>query len=185
MTPQNQTKFSAFTSRGERLTYGNCLSACIASILDVDIHEVPNLYTLYGITRPQHPSAPNTPYWAEVLNMWLREKHGKQMEILTPLAYASRVQRDKDTPRTAIVKGISHRDKPHCCIYTLGMLVWDPHPAREGLKEIKEIYVIGEPKDKVITGDAENLPELKTIVREYDPWQRVIERRDRNLKDNA
>jgi len=61
MTPTNQTKFSAFTSKGERITYGNCLVACIASVLDVDIHEVPNLYTLYGITRPQHPDEKPTP----------------------------------------------------------------------------------------------------------------------------
>ena len=142
MTPTNQTKFSAFTSKGERITYGNCLVACIASVLDVDIHEVPNLYTLYGITRPQHPDEKPTPYWAEVLNTWMREKHGKQLEIIPELAYASRVAKDPKYPRTAIVKGMSHRDKPHCCIYHLSTLVWDPHPSREGLKEMKHVYVI-------------------------------------------
>ena len=142
MTPTNQTKFSAFTSKGERITYGNCLVACIASVLDVDIHEVPNLYTLYGITRPQPPDAVDTPYWAEVLNVWMREKHGKELEIMTALAYASRVTKDANYPRTAIVKGMSHRDKPHCCIYHLSTLIWDPHPSREGLKETKHVYVI-------------------------------------------
>jgi len=142
MTPTNQTKFSAFTSKGERITYGNCLVACIASVLDVDIHEVPNLYTLYGITRPQHPYEKPTPYWAEVLNTWMREKHGKQLEIIPELAYASRVTKDPNYPRTVIVKGMSHRDKPHCCIYHLSTLVWDPHPSREGLKEMKHVYVI-------------------------------------------
>ena len=142
MTPTNQTKFSAFTSKGERITYGNCLVACIASVLDVDIHEVPNLYTLYGITRPQPPDAVDTPYWAEVLNTWMREKHGKELEIMTDIAYASRVTKDPNYPRTAIVKGMSHRDKPHCCIYHLSTLIWDPHPSREGLKETKHVYVI-------------------------------------------
>lgn len=142
MTPTNQTKFSAFTSKGERITYGNCLVACIASVLDVDIHEVPNLYTLYGITRPQPPDAVDTPYWAEVLNTWMRENHGKELEIMTAIAYASRVTKDANYPRTAIVKGMSHRDKPHCCIYHLSTLIWDPHPSREGLKEMKHVYVI-------------------------------------------
>jgi hypothetical protein len=142
MTPTNQTRFSAFTSKGERITYGNCLVACIASVLDVDIHEVPNLYTLYGITRPQPPDAVDTPYWAEVLNMWMRDKHGKELEIMTAIAYASRVTKDPNYPRTAIVKGMSHRDKPHCCIYHLSTLIWDPHPSREGLKEMKHVYVI-------------------------------------------
>lgn len=175
MTPTNQTKFSAFTSKGERITYGNCLVACIASVLDVDIHEVPNLYTLYGITRPQHPYEKPTPYWAEVLNTWMREKHGKQLEIIPELAYASRVAKDPKYPRTAIVKGMSHRDKPHCCIYHLSTLVWDPHPSREGLKEMKHVYVIKtladakvkkERESNTITGDVKDVPENLSFIKD-------------------
>jgi hypothetical protein len=182
MTPTNQTKFSAFTSKGERITYGNCLVACIASVLDVDIHEVPNLYTLYGITRPQHPYEKPTPYWAEVLNTWMREKHGKQLEIIPELAYASRVTKDPNYPRTVIVKGMSHRDKPHCCIYHLSTLVWDPHPSREGLKEMKHVYVIKtladakvkeeveqiqkERESNTITGDVKDVPENLSFIKD-------------------
>ena len=45
----NQTKFSLFCAGGTRLTYGNCLVACIASILDESIDEIPNIYTFYGL----------------------------------------------------------------------------------------------------------------------------------------
>ena len=38
MKPISQTKNSLFFSDGTRLTYGNCLVACIASILEEPIY---------------------------------------------------------------------------------------------------------------------------------------------------
>ena len=52
MTPILQTKFG---------NDGNCLAACIASLLEIDIDSVPN---------------PHSENWQNELNEWLVENHG-------------------------------------------------------------------------------------------------------------
>jgi len=57
----NQTKFSLFYADGSRLNYGNCLIACVASILEERIDEVPNVYTFYGLDDNSIPMEDK--YW--------------------------------------------------------------------------------------------------------------------------
>jgi hypothetical protein len=56
MKPTEQTKFSLFYPDGKRATYGNCLVANIASILELSIHEVPNVYVFYGMEKKETPT---------------------------------------------------------------------------------------------------------------------------------
>jgi hypothetical protein len=126
----SQTKFSLFFSDGTRLTYGNCLVACIASILGEPIDEVPNLYTFYGLDDDQ--------LWFKVINMWLEKKHKK---VLVKHSL------DEETnEQFVIMRGLSMRGKPHTCIFENreGNLVpyFDPHPTTEYLSKQHYYYTI-------------------------------------------
>jgi len=115
-------------SKGDMVVRGNCLAACIASLLEVPITEVPNLETLYAISDT---------YYYEVLWKWLghlgyeisaddRFKcfHGDESKI-----EFKELLKDK----YYLVSGKSPRDVQHICIYQNGKLVHDPHPTREGI----------------------------------------------------
>ena len=130
MKTVSQTKFSLFFSDGTRLTYGNCLVACIASILEEPIDEVPNLYTFYGLDDDQ--------LWFKVINMWLEKKHKKAL-----VKYSL----DEETNEPfVIMRGLSKRGKPHTCIYEnrSNQLVpyFDPHPTSEYLSTEHYYYTI-------------------------------------------
>ena len=130
MKTVSQTKFSLFFSDGTRLTYGNCLVACIASILGEPIDEVPNLYTFYGLDDDQ--------LWFKVINMWLEKKHKK---VLVKHSL------DEETnEQFVIMRGLSMRGKPHTCIFENreGNLVpyFDPHPTTEYLSKQHYYYTI-------------------------------------------
>ena len=75
----NQTKYSLFYSDGTRLTYGNCLIACVASFLDEPIDEVPNVYTFYGLDEKDKTTEDHA--WFKVMNLWLDLKHQKCIKI--------------------------------------------------------------------------------------------------------
>lgn len=132
-----QTKFSIFLAGGKRLTYGNCLVACVASLLDERIDEVPNCYTFYGLADDQHPKG-ETPMWQAVLNLWLTNKHQKIM-----LAHSLTEPTQEEF---VIMRGNSLRGKPHCCIFRQvdGKFIpyFDPHPAAQFLKEEHHYYTI-------------------------------------------
>lgn len=133
-----QNKFSLFYSDGTRLTYGNCLVACVASLLDVAIDEVPNIYTFYGLDDKENKDI-NNHLWFQVLNMWMEKKYNRCL-----------VYNELDTPSSkqyVIMRGLSQRGKPHTCIYTQnsnGELkpFHDPHPTGEFLKKEQYYYTI-------------------------------------------
>ena len=134
MKQTNQTKFSIFFADGRRLTYGNCLVACVASMLDEPIEEVPNFYTFYGLENEES----NEPLWMMVLNLWMKNKHQKKLCINT--------KEDPTQEEYVIMRGKSLRGHPHCCIYRNegGNLVpfFDPHPTSQFLKEQHHYYSI-------------------------------------------
>lgn len=129
MKPTNQTKFSLFYSNGDRMTYGNCLVACIASILEVPIDEVPNVYVFYGIKETDQQ---DQPIWLSVLNDWLMFKHSLKLVKVTKYSELSNGY--------FIARGFSKRNKPHCVVMHKLMPDFDPHPTSEGLKSIDYYY---------------------------------------------
>ncbi len=99
---------------------GNCFSACLASILEISIEEVP---LFLG------------PYWDDFLP-WLKDRG----------LWASLYRRSEGhvPPGYSIAGGPSKRfaGKMHACVAYNGMVVHDPHPSRDGLPYGVEEYVV-------------------------------------------
>ncbi len=137
MKPTNQTKFSIFFIDGRRLSYGNCLVACVASMLDESIEEVPNFYTFYGL-EDRTTKTLGDPMWMRVLNLWMEKKHHQRISIGS--------KDDLPSEEYVIMRGKSLRGNPHCCIYKKEgenlVPFFDPHPTSQFLKETHYYYLI-------------------------------------------
>jgi len=109
--PVDQTKYGRHD--------GNCFSACLASILELSIDEVP---LFLG------------PYWDDFLP-WLAERR---------LAASLYRRNDYIPPGYSIAGGVSKRfgDRMHACVAYAGVVVHDPHPSREGLPSGVLEYVV-------------------------------------------
>ena len=132
-----QTKYSLFYADGIRLTYGNCLIACIASILEEQIDEVPNIYTFYGLDDPENTETENH-LWFKIINLWLEKKH-KKVLIKHKLG-------EETNEEFVIMRGLLMRMKPHTCIYRNenGKLLpyFDPHPTKQYLHQTQFYFTI-------------------------------------------
>jgi hypothetical protein len=126
MKPVYQTKFSLFYSDGKRLTYGNCLIACVASMMDLPIDEVPNVYTFYGLDSEEKIE---DKLWFKTIDLWLERKFNKNLKYNNI--------GDITNQKYVIMRGLSMRSKPHTCIYENNdnQLVpfFDPHQTSEFL----------------------------------------------------
>lgn len=138
MKPVQQTKYSLFYSDGTRMTYGNCLVACVASILNEPIEEVPNIYTFYGLD--ENKENPEESAWFQVLNKWLNMKYDKSFKY-------NKLETPTHQP-FVIMRGLSKRNRPHCVVYSNenGLLRphFDPHPTREYLNSEMYYFTIEE-----------------------------------------
>lgn len=137
------------TSFGDK--QGNCLSACIASLLELAIEDVPNFCVDYG-----------DEHWQDATEEWLRKRG---------LALVS-VQINEEVPPWDfywMAGGKSRRGVYHSVIYRAGELVHDPHPSACGLN--------GDPTDGFVilpidigqwtfTSRRRNMPKIATL--EYD-----------------
>lgn len=98
---------------------GNCFSACLASILEVAIEDVPRFLG---------------PYWDDFLP-WLADRG----------LSASLYRRGDRAPRGfSIAGGPSRRfaGRMHACVAYDGIVVHDPHPSRDGLPSGVTEYVV-------------------------------------------
>ena len=116
MTPVDQSKLHD----PDNGIMGDCWRACVASILDLPLGDVPEL------------ESASDPY--DTLSRWacLRGCYLLGFEPGNPpFGYS-------------IAVGPSPRGKNrfHCCIAKDGEIVFDPHPDRTGLKEIHRFEVI-------------------------------------------
>jgi hypothetical protein len=100
--PVNQTTYGPI--------YGNCISACVASILEIPIETVPFFV--------------DANWWPRFLG-WL-DGYG--------LA-ATEIEAGLPAPGFTIAFGPSTRlpNRGHACVALDGAIVHDPHPSREGL----------------------------------------------------
>jgi hypothetical protein len=106
--------------------FGNCMQACIASYLHIELEEVPHFH---------HDGCAADVFWDRVED-WLDEHN----RLLT---YA------KQGNMFSIASGPSVRGTTHCVIMCDDQLIWDPHPSRAGLvSETHRFYLLHKPVDK-------------------------------------
>lgn len=114
--PQKQNQF------GEQ---GNCLSACLASLLNLPLTEVPNFFE--ACNWDEHKSDLK---WAKAVEKFLADFGLGIMEFSYHPSFSVLLQ------GKYMVSGPSPRGYNHAVIYEKGRLVFDPHPEGGGL--IKE-----------------------------------------------
>ena len=102
---------------------GNCFSACLASLLEIPIEDVPFFLSEPGdVSRFQ---------WAERLDAWL-EPFG-----LYALHFFADPARPGAFPGVLhIMTGMSPRGRPHAVIGKGRFVVHDPHPDKTGLSSL-------------------------------------------------
>jgi len=124
MRPVDQTKFGQ--------PEGNCLAACVASILECRLEDVPDLWE--GEQAGKN--------WLMLLNGWLRERHGLAYFCANPMKPDSGFSAwwfPKDC--YYVVGGKSPREyvpAGHACVGLNGRIVHDPHPSRAGLLAVED-----------------------------------------------
>ena len=125
MTPQKQTILS-----GEGKV-GNCLQACVASLLDLPLDQVPH-FSSYGERWYQHLYR-----FLEGRGYELDYIHGMKQEERWPSDY-------KGIDGYFIVGGESPRGAigGHAVIYFEGEPYFDPHPSNDFILEEHQVYVI-------------------------------------------
>lgn len=127
---------------------GNCLPACVASILELDIAEVPNF------CAGQFDGS-----WLRRMADWLAERGFSAVHVSVgdrdpgathdPEGLAIIAEWLK-TRRVglAIVSGYTARGRSHSTVWRDGDLVHDPHPSQDPLLNVVDIIVIS-PRDPV------------------------------------
>ena len=132
MIPVTQTKVVVTNSKGEKVVNGNCFAACIASLLELPITEVPNVEVFFHM---------ETGYWQDVMDTFLESKgyelasgHQFQCFHFPDLDIPDReklMEELKD--QYYLVYGDSPRGVYHSTIWQNGVMVHDPHPSRDGI----------------------------------------------------
>jgi hypothetical protein len=107
MRPVDQTTYGALD--------GNCFSACVASILELPIEDVPP-FVIYGGD------------WARYFSRWLAARD-------LAMTYYNAMRGDRSPPGFSIAGGPSKRfgGRKHACVALDGIVVHDPHWSRDGL----------------------------------------------------
>jgi hypothetical protein len=98
-----------------RFVVGNCMQACVASVMKMPIEAVPHFAQFL--------------WWPMAMELWLRGFD------LTMKGERTTVIPD----RLCIVGGQSPRGVSHVVVGYGGQVVWDPHPSREGLVSIRDV----------------------------------------------
>lgn len=105
---------------------GNCMSACLASLLGFELSEVPNFFEM----------GRNDTEWWNALRNWLAKCN---VGLINTAMNKGQIARIKGY---FIVGGISAREIPHVVLYKDGKPWFDPHPEQNGLSYIEGIDLI-------------------------------------------
>lgn len=114
---------------------GNCVAACIASLLDVPLDQVPHFVEYgihYGDDDVDKVSNGNA-WWAMMLGyLAARGYWPVELEKVT----------DAEPGEFLLVAGMSTRGALHQVIYRDGQLWHDPHPSRDGVLDVQEVLAL-------------------------------------------
>lgn len=103
---------------------GNCLSACVASILGLSIDEVPNFIALDDVHEEQ---------WADRLDAWLASRGLRAVHVPVDASTAAEL-RGVVPDALYVLCGRSVRDFEHAVVASGECVVHDPHFSRTGLR---------------------------------------------------
>lgn len=127
MIPVMQTKVSTIDGKSK----GNCFEACIASLLEIPIEEVPRFNDMGPIK------------WHIPFHNFLRDKGYQCYGTGRPTTHDLATYPGVDG--YVIVSGKSPREwvkDGHAVIYKNGVLAHDPHPSKEGILTIDSWFLI-------------------------------------------
>jgi len=114
---------------------GDCVPACVASVLEIPISEVPHVCLLYEDE------------WVRHLNDFLRQ-YGVYL-----VSMPANLLEEVAVPLFGyhLMGGPSVRGVKHCVVGKDGRLVHDPHPSRAGLLEIEfyDVFVTTNPSSRI------------------------------------
>lgn len=145
MKPVDQTRFAIELPLSE--APGNCWPACIASILEVPLAEVPDEADFW---KPGMNHRQSWRLYYPAVTKWLRDRGYLIVEVrMKDVCYAGEVW---DVP--SIISGPSPRNSEvnHAVVGCGNAIVHDPHPSRAGLAMIEgkdwwfEFFVPLDPK---------------------------------------
>lgn len=106
---------------------GNCLAACIASIFEYPLQDVPNFCGDYDDNS-----------WFHALNDWLLRQGFVAVMFKTQEAVLDHLWL---RGAFCIVSGTTERGLSHATVWQNEKCVHDPHPSRAGLLEIEDVIV--------------------------------------------
>lgn len=106
---------------------GNCLAACVATFLGVELQQVPH-FIEFGIAWNGED---DRAAWIAMLCGFMAG-HGRWLVELDSLAEA-------DGDEVVFVAGPSPRGVMHQVLYRDGVLWHDPHPSRDGVLEVRHV----------------------------------------------
>lgn len=112
-----QTKFHGETTRG------NCLAACLASLFDVSISDLPKFEDM------------GQEEWINAMLQWVNGR-GYDLEV-----YRSNPGGELARGMHYMAIGFSQRGVRHSVIYRDGFMVHDPHPEGGGLVKVDSYWV--------------------------------------------
>lgn len=97
----------------------DCLVCCLSHILGLPYNTIPHFVRVYESL------------WRPAMDSWLEGFHSIEC-----------VGFDGWYPRKGLylVDGFTERDTPHIVVYSGREMVFDPHPSRSGLSEIRRTY---------------------------------------------
>lgn len=104
---------------------GDCVRASVASLLDLDPHDVPH-FTCQDDTR----------VWPLAIAGFAAE-HGWRI--------SRRAYDGGALPKFGLAIGPSPRGVSHMVVVRDGEMVWDPHPSREGLVDVQQVIEFTRP----------------------------------------
>lgn len=113
--PVSQTKLYS----PDGIHNGNCFAACIASMLDVPLWMVPPFEDMFGRGAE----------WRERAEEWLSRIWSVRLVRTEGHTLGS-------MPMFYIANGPSARGVHHSVIFSEGVLVHDPHPAKSGIESV-------------------------------------------------
>lgn len=137
MIPITQTKVVVENSKGEVVQRGNCYAACIASLLEVPITEVPNVEVFYHLDTGYHTEVMLTFLSSKGWDLCTDDRYGIFHKPKENWDDNEKKIVDEIVGNYYLVSGKSARGVSHICIYQNGQLLHDPHPTREGLQTIE------------------------------------------------